>query len=120
MGMFDKPKYLTGDEGYVTEGDIFWLHNARIDGTVTVNGNNRPQAKLQVSRERDGEKVIVFSSGAGITGQVLRMDATDRSNFPIEVRLDAIPTGKGNPAHVMTPADQEPRTASGSGGEDEF
>lgn len=120
MGMFDKPKYLTGDEGYVQTGDTFWLHQAKIDGTVTQDGKTRPQAKLQVSRTKDGEKTIVFSGGTGITGQILRMDATDRANFPIEVRLDAIPTGKGNPAHVMTPADQEPRTASGSGGEDEF
>lgn len=114
MGMFDKPKYLTGDEGYVSEGDIFWLHNAKIEGSVTINGQNRPQAKLLVSRERDGERIAVFSSGAGIAGQVLRMDANDRSKFPIEVRLDGIPTGKGNPAHVMTPADQEPRSVASS------
>lgn len=112
MGMFDAPQYLTGDKGFVDVGETFWLHNAKIEGAVNVNGNQRPQAKLLVSTTKDGQRVTVFSSGAGITGQILRMEAEDRAKFPIEVRLDAVPTGKGNPAHVMTPADQPERTAS--------
>ena len=107
MGMFDKPKYLTGNEdAYVNPGDTFWLHKAVMDGVVTVNGKERPQAKLKVSRERSGEQEIVFTSGAGIVGQIQRMDAADRAELPMELRLDEIPSGKGHPTRVLTPASQ--------------
>lgn len=113
MGMFDAPVYLTGtDNGYVNAGDVFWLHNARIEGTVKINGNDRDQAKLLVSRERDGEQTVVFSAGAGIVNQVKRMDAADRSAMPVEVRLDQVPSTKGNPTNVMTPASEAAPTAS--------
>lgn len=108
MGMFDKPAYLTGDEGYVQPGDTFWLHNARIEGTVTVGGSERPQAKLQVSHDRDGDRSIVWTSGTAIVGQVRRMDAEDREGMPMELRLDTKPSGKGNPTNILTPADQPP------------
>lgn len=110
MGMFDKPQYLTGDEGFVQPGDTFWIHQARMDGTVSVGGQQRDQAKLQVSHERDSEKVVVWTSGTGIVNQIRRMDQADRSALPMEVRLDQIPSGKGNPTNVLTPADQPERT----------
>ena len=108
MGMFDKPQYLTGkaDEGYVKVGETFWLFNGRLDGTVNINGKTVEQVKLLVSKTRDGEQVAVFSGGAGIINQVKRMNDNDRRNMPVEVRLDEIDTGKGNPAHVLTPAGQ--------------
>lgn len=111
MGMFDKPQYLTGKEGYVQVGDTFWIHNAKVDGTVTINGNTRDQVKLLVSHERDSERESVFTSGAGIVGQVRRMSAEDRQNFPIEVRLDAVPSRQGNDVNVLTPASEEPPSA---------
>lgn len=106
MGMFDKPSYLTGNDGYAKPGDTFWLHNARVEGNATVGGESRPQAKLLVSRERDGEKTVVFTSGVGIVGQVRRMDAGDLAAMPVEVRLDAIPPQRqgNNPTNVLTPA----------------
>lgn len=104
MGMFDKPKYLTGEDGYAKPGDTFWLHNARLEGTVNTPQGAKPQAKLLVSGSRDGAQEAVFTSGAGIVGQIQRMDADDRSAFPMEVRLDEIPSGKGNPTRVLTPA----------------
>jgi hypothetical protein len=113
MGMFDKPKYLTGDEGFVSTGDVFWLHNAKIEGTANVNGEARPQAKLLVSHLRDDVPVVVFTSGKGITGQVARMDASDRQAMPMEVRLDGLPSGKGNPTNVIVPADAPPQTSGG-------
>lgn len=112
MGMYDKPQYLTGkgDDAYVTEGDVFWLHNAMIDGTTVIGGAERAVAKLKVSRTADGPTSIVYSSGMGISGQIKRMDADDRARFkagPQEVRLDAIPnkTPGNNPTHVITPAE---------------
>lgn len=111
MGMFDKPQYLTGKnpgDGYVDPGDVFWIHQARLDGTANVAGTTRDQAKLKVSKERDGEQTIVFTSGTGIVGQIRRMDASDRQAMPLEVRLDQVPSGKGNPTNVLTPAAQEP------------
>jgi hypothetical protein len=110
MGMFDKPEYLTGKDGkgYVQTGDTFWLHNARIDGVSTVGGQSRPKAKLLVSHTRDGDKSVVFTSGAGIVNMVSRMDSEDRKAFPVEVRLDSLPpTAPGNnPTNILTPADQ--------------
>lgn len=112
MGMYDKPQYLTGkgEDAYVKEGDVFWLHNARIDGTTVMGGVERTVAKLKVSRTADGPTSIVYTSGLGITGQIKRMDDDDRARFqtgPQEVRLDAIPnkTPGNNPTHVITPAD---------------
>jgi hypothetical protein len=108
MGMFDKPQYLTGkgDNAYVSEGDVFWLHNARIEGETNIGGNTRTLVKLKVSHERDGETAIVFTSGLGIVNQIRRMTADDRAAMPIEIRLDAIPSTKPghNPTHVLTPA----------------
>jgi hypothetical protein len=117
--MFDAPMYLTGkdDKGFVKTGDIFWLHNARIEGTVTINNETRPQAKLKVSHTKDGETSIVFSAGVGIVGQVSRMDDDDRRAMPMEVRLDAIPSKVAgrNSTHVITPANQpEPMSAEGT------
>lgn len=112
MGMFDKPQYLTGkDDAFVQPGGTFWLHNARMDGTATVNGENREQAKLQVSHDRDGERVTVFTSGKGIVGQIRRMDDSDRAAMPMELRLDQIPSKQGNPTNVLTPAGQAPAAA---------
>lgn len=110
MGMFDKPKYLTGKEGEFSTGDKFWLHNAKIDGTTSIGGESRPQAKLLVSYERDGEKLTVWTSGRGITGAVSRMDDSDRRNMPMEVRLDEIPATQAgrSPTNVLVPADAPP------------
>lgn len=116
MGMFDKPAYLTGDNGFVQAGETFFLHNARMDGTSKVNGTEREQCKLLVSHERDGEKVVVYTTGTGIVNQVRRMDNSDRASMPIELRLDQIPSGKGNPTNVMTPADQPVPVGSGDFG----
>jgi len=109
MGMFDRPVYLTGKDGYVEPGDTFWLHNARIEGVSNLNGESKPLAKLKVSRERGGDTYIVFTSGTGITGQIARMEQSDRDMFPMEVRLDAIPskTAGRSATHVITPASQE-------------
>ena len=120
MGMFDKPKYLTGDEGFADAGDVIWLHNAKLDGTTTVNGSQRDQVKLLVSRERDGEKTAVYTSGVGIVNQIKRMDASDRAAFPMEVRLDQIPSGKGNPTNVLTPASEDAPVGASAGGGDDF
>lgn len=111
MGMFDKPEYLTGDSGYAQPGQTFWLHAARLDGTVTVQGKEREQVKLQVSRDRDGERSIVFASGTGIVGQIRRMDEKDRAAMPMEVRLDQVPSKQGNPTNVLTPAATAPPAA---------
>lgn len=111
MGMFDKRRFLTGDDGYVEAGDTFWLHNAKIDGTTEINGRERKVAKLLVSRTRDGEQATVFTSGAGITRQVGDMDAGDRAALPMEVRLDEIPSDKGNPTKVLNPATEPPSVA---------
>lgn len=112
MGMFDKPQYLTGkNNGFVEVGDTFWLHNAKIEGTSTINGEQRTQAKLLVSRTRDETPVTVFTSGKAITGQISRIDAEDRAAMPIEMRLDAITSGKGNPTNVLSPANQPPAVA---------
>lgn len=118
MGMFDKPQYLTGKENaFVQAGDTFWLHNARLDGQSNTPNGPRDQAKLLVSHERDGEKVVVYTAGAGIVNQVKRMDAADRAVMPLEVRLDQVPSGKGSPTNVITPADQEPPSGSAGFGD---
>lgn len=117
MGMFDKPKYLTAKnagEGFVQPGETFWLHNARFDGTVKINGNDRDQVKLQVSKEREGKREVVFSSGAAIVNQVRRMDDDDRRNLPMEVRLDQVPSKEGSPTNVLTPAAQSPPSEASS------
>jgi hypothetical protein len=108
MGMFDAPRYLTGKNGYVEEGDKFWIHNAKVDGVTNVNGKEREQVKLSVSKEKDGEREIVYTSGAGIVGQVRRMDENDRKNLPMEVRLDTVPSKQGQPTNVLTPSSQAP------------
>ena len=113
MGMFDKPQYLTGDEGFINVGDTFWLHAAKVDGVTNVQGKEREQVKLLVSHESNGEKVTVFTSGAGIVGQVRRMDENDRRNMPMELRLDEIPSKHGNATRVLTPAGQAPPNAGG-------
>lgn len=108
MGMFDKPQYMTGkNNGYVQPGDTFWIHQARLDGTANIAGETRDQAKLLVSRTKDGEQSVVFTSGMGIVGQIRRMDADDRAQMPIEVRLDQVPSKQGNPTHTLTPASQD-------------
>lgn len=106
MGMFDKPKYLTGagDDAFAQAGDTFWLHNARLDGTRVVGGEEKPLAKLLVSRNKDDKPELVFSSGAGITNQIGQMDGEDRDNLPMEVRLDQVPSKQGSPTFVLTPA----------------
>ena len=107
MGMFDKPKYLTGEEGFATTGDVFWLHNAKIDGFTGIGNEQRAQAKLLVSFTRDGDKLVVWTGGRGITNQVRSMDASDRSAMPIEVRLDQIPAKSADrkPTFILSPAD---------------
>ena len=112
MGMFDKPQYLTGENGLVQKGDIFWLHNGKLDGKTNVGGTERDQVKLLVSLTKDGEKIVVFSSGTGIVNQIKRMDAGDRAQLPMEVRLDQIASGKGNPTNVMNPANAPEPSAS--------
>jgi hypothetical protein len=108
--MFDKPQYLTGNngEGFVEPGETFWLHRARLDGTVKINDNERPQAKLLVSKDRNGDRIVVWTAGAGIVNQVKRFDQNDQASLPIEVRLDQIASGKGNPTNVLTPASAAP------------
>lgn len=117
-GMFDKPQYLTGKDGagFVEVGNVFWLHNARIEGTTRFNDVERVNIKLKVSHERDGATEIVFTSGVGIANQVKRMTAEDRNAFPVEVRLDAIPATRAgfNPTFVLTPADQPVATGAGA------
>lgn len=118
MGMFDAPIYLTGEKGFAQEGDTFWIHNARVADTVTLGGKVKDQVKLQVSNERDGEKVVVYTAGAAIVNQVKRMDAGDRAAMPIEVRLDQVPSKEGSPTNVLTPASQPPASASTPSGGD--
>lgn len=122
MGMFDAPQYLTGENGYVTPGDTFYLHDARIDGVTTINGETRPNVKLLVSRDGNRDSAaVVYTSGIGIAGQVKRMTQEDRTRFPMEVRLDAIPAKQAgrNPTNVLTPADQpEPDPTAMAGGTD--
>lgn len=116
MGMFDSPVYLTGNEnGFADVGDTFWLHNARIAGMVRISNQDKEQAKLLVSHERDSEQVVVYSAGAAIVNQVKRMDASDRAGMPMEVRLDQLPSRQGNPTNIMTPADQPAPTGARSG-----
>lgn len=112
MGMFDKPQYLTGPNGYVGPGETFWLHKARLDGTVTVSGTQREQVKMEVSHERDGEREVVFTSGTGIVGQVRRMSATDIDNMPIEVRIDQVPSRQGNPTNVLSLSSAPPAAST--------
>src|SRR5215831_4420720 len=45
MGMFDKPQFLTGQNGLVSPGDVFWLHNAKADGTSNTPSGPREQVK---------------------------------------------------------------------------
>lgn len=106
MGMFEAPKYLTGptDEAFAQPGDVFWLHNARLDGTVNINGKERDQAKLQVSRTIDGERESVYTAGAGIVNQVRRMTPNDRAALPLEVRLDQVPSKHQTPTNVLSPS----------------
>jgi hypothetical protein len=118
MGMFDAPQYLTGTNGFVSAGDKFWLHNARLDGTVTVQGKDRDQAKLAVSHDQNGEQVIVFTSGIGIVNQVRRMSHDDISNLPMEVRLDQAPSKQGNPTYVLSPASAPPPSTTPDGDSD--
>lgn len=118
MGMFDSPAYLTGKEGFVSPGDTFWIHNARYEGTVKIAGNDREQVKLQVSHERDSEKVIVYTAGAAIVNQVKRMDSADRAAMPLEVRLDQVPSNQGSPTNVLTPANEPEPSAAATGGAD--
>lgn len=117
MGMFEKPQYLTGKDGtgFVQVGEVFWLHNAKIEGTSTINGEQRTQAKLLVSHGKDDRPIIVFTSGKAITGMVARIDADDRAAMPIEVRLDALPSRQGNPTNVISRASDPP---AGGGGDD--
>ena len=111
MGMFTKPKYLTGKrDAFVSPGETFWLHNARIEGEVRIGRDVRLQAKLLVSKTQDGPTEVVYTSGSGITGQVRRMTQEDLQNFPMEVRLDQVPSREGNDTNVLTPADQPPPT----------
>lgn len=112
MGMFDKPLYLTGDEGYVREGDTLWLHNAKLNGTVKIGDSNKEQVKLLVSREREGDKSVVYTAGAAIVNQVKRMDANDRAHLPMEVRLDQVPSKQGSPTNVLTPASEPPASTA--------
>lgn len=117
MGMFDKPVYLTGDEGFVSAGETFWLHNARIETGSSKFGD---QAKLQVSHDRDGEKLVVYTSGKGVVNQVKRMDGADRARMPMELRLDQVPSKEGSPTNVLTPADQPSPTGTAGNGESDF
>jgi hypothetical protein len=119
MGMFDKPKYLTGaQDAFVSPGGTFWLHNARLDGTATLGGATRDQAKLLVSHERDGAQVVVYTSGVAIVNQIKRMDGDDRAAMPIELRLDSIPATQAgrNPTNVLTPASEPPPASDGFAG----
>lgn len=120
MGMFDKPMYLTGENGFVSAGDIFWLHNAKVEPGTGKFGD---QAKLLVSHEKDSEKMIVYTSGKGVVNQIKRMDNSDRAAMPLEVRLDQVPSREGSPTNVITPANQEPpvgAAASNGSGEADF
>lgn len=110
MGMADKPLYLTGRDGWAKTGDTFFIHNVKIDGATTIGGESRPLGKLLVSREIDGDKLIVLTSGKAITNQISRVDAADRASFPSEWRLDALPSTdpSRNATNVLTPANEPP------------
>jgi hypothetical protein len=111
--MFDKPQYLTGDDGFAVAGQKFYLHAAKLDGTVTIGNTSREQVKLRVSNTATDEPVVVFTAGAGIVGQVKRMTQEDLAAMPIEVRLDQVPSKHSSPTYVLTPASQpEPTTAA--------
>ena len=106
MGMFDAPRYLTGgDNPYVTQGGKFWLHGAEPGGMSNLNGKEREQVKLTVSRSVEGDQEIVFTSGMGIVNQIKRMNAADRAALPMHVMLSQVPSGKGNPTHVLEPVE---------------
>ena len=48
---------------------------------------------------------IVFTSGMGIVNQIKRMNAADRAALPMHVMLSQVPSGKGNPTHVLEPVE---------------
>lgn len=123
MGMFSPKQYLTGTNGLFREGDQFTLHNAKIDGTVNTPNGEKPQAKLLVSpADAPDQKTVVFTTGAGIVGQIQRMADGD---LPAVVRLDAIPNTdpSRSATNVLTPADRPPPTGGGAsavGGPEDF
>jgi hypothetical protein len=104
MGMFDKPKYLTGTDGLVEEGDSFTLLAARRDGIVRTPSGEAEQVKLMV-KLTNGEEHVCWTSGAGIVNQIRRMESGD---LPAEVRLDTVQAARGK-AFVLTPANEPPR-----------
>lgn len=111
MGMHDKPKFLTGRDGWINVGEEFFLHNAKLAGTSRVNGQDRPTAKLLVSRTPDGKREIVFTSGAGIVRQIREVDQDDyrtMQNGGMHLRLDERASREGNPVKVLTPASDPP------------
>lgn len=96
MGMFDDKKYLTGDNGEFKVGDSFRLIEAKINGTIKVNGQDRTEAKLRVQRE-DGQPFDVYTSGIAIVGAIERMEPGD---LPANVVLGNKETRNGN-AHIL-------------------
>ena len=126
MSMFDAPIYLTGkQDAFAQPGDTFWLHNAAMNGEVKIGTEMKPQVKLLVSHEQDGEKVKVLSAGAAIVRQIQNMDRDDLARMKgggIEVRLDQLPSKQGSPTNILTPADEPPpdsmSAATGAGGDD--
>jgi hypothetical protein len=117
MGMFSEKRYLTGSgekPGFTVPGEAFWLHDAKLVGMVTTPNGAKLEAKLLVSRTGNaGEAEAVFTTGAAITGQIERMSPDDRGNFPTKVKIDLLDTGKGNPANVLVPADDDSPAETG-------
>jgi hypothetical protein len=106
--MLDPKTWLTGDKGVVKAGEIFRIHNARVDGTVTVNGQERTQVKLLISTEDNPEQQTVYATNVGIVNAIQRVDDTDRRAMRdggMMVKLGTRDTGKGNPAFILIPPD---------------
>lgn len=113
MGMFDEKRYLTGKSGVVTTGDTFRIHGARISGMVRKQGgapgDQVKEAELTISKDGTSEPIKVYTTGAGIVGQIDRLDAGDqqamRQTGGMPVRLGEIPASDAskNPTHILEP-----------------
>lgn len=103
MGILSGKTYLTGENGVLTPGDKFTLHNAKIAGTIRIGNEDREEAKLLISID-GGEQQVVFTSGAAIVNQVKQIDAADAQamrNGGLELMLGTKATNKGNPMYLF-------------------
>lgn len=87
MGMFDDKQYLTGENGHYHVGDEFTVESAELSGQIRIQGREVSECYLVI----DGERY--YTAGASIVNQVARMDNGD---LPRKVRLDTIPTSRGD------------------------